>query len=246
MRNTSRLLFLINELLDLAKFDSGLASARKRCIDFAGLVRNVVTNFDSSQPRRIHLKGLNEPVPLEADARQMKKVLFNLLSNAFKFSDPEQGQVWIRLLVKETTVELEIEDNGIGIQSDQQGRIFDRFTQVEGSATRRYEGSGIGLALVKEIVTLHEGTIAVDSCLGRGSTFTITIPRGSNSSLGNVVSLEEEDDITFLPINRAADDVNEMPLIETTIADNRPIVIVADDNADMRTYLQRVLEGHIV
>ena len=67
LRNTSRLLFLINELLDLAKFDSGLASARKRCIDFAGLVRNVVTNFDSSQPRRVHLKGLNEPVPLEAD-----------------------------------------------------------------------------------------------------------------------------------------------------------------------------------
>ena len=241
LRNTSRLLFLINELLDLAKFDSGLASARKRCIDFAGLVRNVATNFDSSQPRRIHLKGLSEPVPLEADARQMKKVLFNLLSNAFKFSDPEQGQVWIRLLVNETTVELEIEDNGIGIPSDQQGRIFDRFTQVEGSATRRYEGSGIGLALVKEIVTLHQGTIAVDSCPGRGSTFTILLPRGSSNGQVNMLSAEEDEDITFLPINRVADQVPEAPWVDSAMASDRPMIIVADDNADMRAYLQRVL-----
>ena len=157
LRNASRLLFLINELLDLAKFDSGRTTPNKRCIDIAGLVGSVVMNFDSSPTRRIHVKGLMQPVALEADPLQMKKVLYNLLSNAFKFSDPHEGQVWIRLASKEHSIELEVEDNGIGIPRDQLERIFDRFTQVESSATRRYEGSGIGLALVKEIVMLHGG-----------------------------------------------------------------------------------------
>jgi signal transduction histidine kinase len=175
VRNASRLLFLINELLDLAKFDSGRAALRKRSLDFAALVRGVVTNFDSSPTRRIHLKGLTEPVALEGDSRQLKKVLYNLLSNAFKFSDPQTGQVWIRLASKDQSLELEVEDNGIGIPRQQLARIFDRFTQVEGGATRRYEGSGIGLALVKEIVALHGGTIAVESDLGRGSIFTMSL-----------------------------------------------------------------------
>ena len=97
LRNASRLLFLINELLDLAKFDSGRTTPNKRCMDFAALVSSVVMNFDSSPTRRIHVKGLMQPVALEADPLQMKKVLYNLLSNAFKFSDPHEGQVWIRL-----------------------------------------------------------------------------------------------------------------------------------------------------
>jgi signal transduction histidine kinase len=178
-RNNARLLFLINELLDLAKYDSGLVQLKKRCIDFALLVRTVAANFESGERRRIHFRGMDRPVPLEADPNQMKKVLYNLLANALKFSDPDEGQVWMRLISKDNQVELELEDNGIGIPRDQLKRIFDRFTQVEGSATRRYEGTGIGLALVKEIITAHKGKIAVESQLGRGSTFIITLPTGS-------------------------------------------------------------------
>ena len=243
LRNTSRLLLLINELLDLAKFDSGRAALRKRGIDFAALVRGVATNFDSSQTRRIHLKGLSQPVVLEADARQMKKVLYNLLSNAFKFNDPDEGQVWIRLDHKEDAVELEIEDNGIGIPHDQLERIFDRFTQVEGSATRRYEGSGIGLALVKEIVTLHGGKIAVESELGRGSTFTITLPRGGVGP-DHMVPLEDDDDAIFLPASSVSENEQRASLIPSpaTSGDrDRPLVLVVDDNADMRGYLERML-----
>ena len=130
MRNTSRLLFLINELLDLAKYDSGRAELRKRCIDLALLVRSVAANFESSQKSRVHLKGVSQAIAAEVDPGQMKKVLYNLLSNAFKFSDPDEGQVWIKLGSKEDVVELEIEDNGIGIPKEQLDRIFDRFTQV--------------------------------------------------------------------------------------------------------------------
>jgi signal transduction histidine kinase/class 3 adenylate cyclase len=240
IRNASRLLFLINELLDLAKFDSGRATLTKRCIDFAALVRGVVTNFDSSPIRRIHMKGLTEPVAMEADSRQLKKVLYNLLSNAFKFSDPQSGQVWIRLAAKDQSIELEVEDNGIGIPRAQLTRIFDRFTQVEGGATRRYEGSGIGLALIKEIVALHGGTIAVESDLGRGSIFTITLPRGNVSQDHIVAVSDEEDEQTFLPLRseEKQDDGVLSPPISNMDA---PLVLVVDDNADMRGYVERIL-----
>jgi signal transduction histidine kinase/class 3 adenylate cyclase len=240
VRNASRLLFLINELLDLAKFDSGRAALRKRCLDFAALVRGVVTNFDSSPIRRIHLKGLTEPVALEGDSRQLKKVLYNLLSNAFKFSDAQSGQVWIRLASKDQSIELEVEDNGIGIPRQQLSRIFDRFTQVEGGATRRYEGSGIGLALVKEIVALHGGTIAVESDLGRGSIFTITLPRG-NVTQDEIYALpEEEEEQTFLPLDSVEKQEPEALSLSTSET-TAPLVLVVDDNADMRRYVERIL-----
>lgn len=240
IRNASRLLFLINELLDLAKFDSGRATLRKRCLDFAALVRGVVINFDSSSIRRIHLKGLTEPVAMEADARQLKKVLYNLLSNAFKFSDPQTGQVWIRLAAKDQFIELEVEDNGIGIPREQLARIFDRFTQVEGGATRRYEGSGIGLALVKEIVALHGGTIAVESDLERGSIFTITLPRGNVTQDQVFAGPVEEDEQTFLPV-QSEDKQEGETLSPSNSKINAPLVLVVDDNADMRGYVERIL-----
>ena len=240
IRNASRLLFLINELLDLAKFDSGRATLRKRCLDFAALVRGVVTNFDSSSIRRIHLKGLTEPVAMEADARQLKKVLYNLLSNAFKFNDPQTGQIWIRLAAKDQFIELEVEDNGIGIPREQLARIFDRFTQVEGGATRRYEGSGIGLALVKEIVALHGGTIAVESDLERGSIFTITLPRGNVTQDQVFAGPVEEDEQTFLPV-QSEDKQEGETLSPSNSKINAPLVLVVDDNADMRGYVERIL-----
>jgi len=237
IRNASRLLFLINELLDLAKFDSGRASLNKRCIDFAALVRGVVTNFDSSPTRRIHLKGLAEPVAMEGDSRQLKKVLYNLLSNAFKFSDPQEGRVWIRMTTKDNCLELEVEDNGIGIPHSQLARIFDRFTQVEGGATRRYEGSGIGLALVKEIVGLHGGRIEAESDLGRGSIFTLTLPRG-NVSEDHVFISEEDDDQIFLPLQPDGEQVDALGSLANMTA---PLILVVDDNADMRNYVERIL-----
>ena len=237
LRNTSRLLFLINELLDLAKFNSGLMELRKQAVDFTAVVRMVAANFESGERRRIHFRGMNVPIPLEADANQMKKVLYNLLANAFKFSDPDKGQVWMRLDSKADWVELEVEDNGIGIPGDQLQRIFDRFTQVEGSTTRRYEGTGIGLALVKEIVTAHKGKITVESEVGRGSTFTIMLPRG-NASLDTIVTLEENEAL-FLPVPETA--LPEEAKLWPAASEEPPLLLVADDNADMRAYLARLL-----
>jgi class 3 adenylate cyclase len=193
--------------------------------------------------RRIHLKGLTEPVAMEGDSRQLKKVLYNLLSNAFKFSDPREGRVWVRLVTKDQSIELEVEDNGIGIPREQLARIFDRFTQVEGGATRRYEGSGIGLALVKEIVALHNGTIAVESDLGRGSIFTITLPRGNVTPDQVFAVSEEEEEQAFLPVQSHEEQGDGAPLRRPNVNVNAPLVLVVDDNADMRMYVERILRN---
>ena len=240
LRNTSRLLFMINELLDLAKFDSGRTQLRKRRVDLAVLIQNVAANFESSQKSRVHTKGLSQPVVIEIDPRQMKKVFYNLFSNALKFSDPEEGQIWIRVNVTERVVELDIEDNGIGIPPAQLQRIFERFTQVEGSASRRYEGSGIGLALAKEIVNLHGGTISVESEMGRGSTFTLKLPCGQVSN-EDVLEMDD-DEATVLPLaSHTQNEEGTADIGSSQSEDNLPLVLVVDDNADMRRYLNRLL-----
>src|SRR4029079_16881283 len=121
---------------------------------------------------------------------------------------------------------------------DQLSRIFDRFTQVEGGATRRYEGSGIGLALVKEIIGLHGGRIEAESDLGRGSIFTLTLPRG-NVSEDHVFMSEEDDDQIFLPLPPDREpEVNALGSLANVTA---PLILVVDDNADMRNYVERIL-----
>ncbi|HJR77178.1 MAG TPA: ATP-binding protein [Nitrospiraceae bacterium] len=240
LRNTSRLLFLINELLELARFESGRADLRPVCVDLAALIRNVAANFESSEWRRVCFDDPPAPVPAQVDVRKMTKVLSNLLMNAFKFSDPEKGKVWISLASDPTHALITIRDNGIGIAEDQLNRIFDRFTQVEGQATRRFEGSGIGLALAREIVTLHGGQIAVQSIVGEGSTFTITLPRGEVDS-HPLTSLDEEDTVVPLKSEGTRPSLEEVATIRDAAIADRPLILIADDNADMRAYLVRLL-----
>lgn len=242
LRNTSRLLFLINELLELARFERGRADLRTTCVDVAALVAHVAANFQSSTRPRLCVEVPSEPVPAQVDVRKMTTVLSNLLSNAFKFSDPETGRVWISLRPSATSVTIAVRDNGIGIPADQFDRIFDRFTQVEGQATRRFEGTGIGLALAKEIVALHGGTISVHSTVGEGSTFTITLPRGEITT-AEVVPLGAEDTTVPLPLTEAVQTPERGERGSDHGGPDLPLLLVVDDNADMRAYLARLLGG---
>jgi signal transduction histidine kinase len=240
LRNTTRLLYLIDELLDLAKFDSGRATVHKRPMDLAQLARDVAAHFETGPQRRVHFTGLSNPVRIQGDQRQLKKVLSNLLSNAFKFSDRDKGEVWITVEHGEGTAQVQVKDNGIGIPREHVARIFDRFTQVESSVTRRYEGTGIGLALVKEIVTLHGGTISVDSEMGVGSTFCVVLPVGDIDGLDTVCL--EEGELNLPPLEEPGLAGQPQPHhTEPALSDERPVVLVADDNPDMRAYLERLL-----
>ena len=240
LRNLGGLLFLINELLDLARFESGRVELKKQSINVVRLLRDIAGQFESSHTRRIHFRGFNEPVILEADAKQLKKVFTNLLANAFKFTEAPDPQVWVRLQAQKEWVEVEVEDNGIGIPPEHLAHIFDRFTQVEGSATRRYEGSGIGLAVVKEIVAGHGGSIRVESEPGRGSTFTVTLPRGNPGSLPDPHQLEKEDEY-LVPLSK---DFEGVPILTLPKEQpDGPLVLVVEDNPDMQRYVSRILSA---
>ncbi|EQD48476.1 ATP-binding region, ATPase-like domain protein, partial [mine drainage metagenome] len=119
----------------------------------------------------------NDVTLLRADKGKFKQILYNLLSNAIKFT-PEDGQALIKTRTKPRASQLvvQVKDSGIGIDPEHHDQIFSEFFQVQGSADRRFEGTGLGLALVKRLVGLHGGTIKVDSQLGRGASFTVTLP----------------------------------------------------------------------
>ena len=238
--NSKILLDLINDLLKLAKLDSGHFKLQKRSIDLNPFIRRIVSNFEASAKKRLHLREMKGVIPIEADPRQLKAVFYNLFSNGLKFSDPQEGQVWVSLSLKNRQVLVEVRDNGIGIPRDQLGRIFERFTQVEGSPNRRFEGTGIGLALAKEIVTLHEGQITVQSNPNQGSTFTIMLPCGSARE-DNLVNIEDDDAQAFPdPSGFKKPEVSlEVPFSQTV--EEKPLVVVAEDNVNMRKYLERIL-----
>ena len=196
-RNAHRLLGLINQLLDLSRLEAGAMKLHASRMNIVPLVKGISYSFESSAGmRRIELEVVanQQDIEVYADREMVEKILGNLLSNAFKFT-PEGGRVTVTVTeVRTQNSELRVQnwgpqtetawakilvsDTGIGIPPDQLNRVFDRFYQVDASQTREHEGSGIGLALVKELVELHHGTVQVQSEMGRGTTFTVLLPLG--------------------------------------------------------------------
>lgn len=242
LRNASQLLLLINELLDLSRLEAGRSQPSKRTVDLAALIRRAAANFQSEDQEKIVLSGCGHKVLAEIDAVQIRKVLYNLISNGLKFSDEQKGKVQISLAERNSNIIIEIKDNGIGMPANQLGLIFERFTQVKGGATRRHEGTGIGLALAKEFVEAHLGDISVASELELGSTFTVNLPRG-------VVSDIDTDDM-------GADDSEMLDFLERVVLskDNTDAqgkkredrydastILIVEDNDDLRSYIERLL-----
>jgi signal transduction histidine kinase len=147
-------------------------------VDMAQVTQQALADFRSwAAQKNVALRGeVATGLPLvRGEARQLRKVVDNLVHNALKFT-PEGGGVNVRLSHDERGVKLEVSDTGLGIPADQLERVFERFYQVNGSIQRRYGGTGLGLALVKEIVEAHGGMVIAESELERGSTFTVWLP----------------------------------------------------------------------
>ncbi len=178
--NALKLLKLINDLLDLAKIDEQYLRLRTEQTDLVELVSEIVEQAQPLAARKdiaLELEIRGSVADLQVDVERMERALVNLLSNALKFTDPG-GHVKIWMDVSDTEVQIGVRDSGIGIASDQIERVFERFSQADGSATRRYGGTGIGLALAKEIIELHGGTISVESQPDYGSEFVAHLKRG--------------------------------------------------------------------
>jgi nitrogen-specific signal transduction histidine kinase len=178
-RNDLRLLKLVNALLDFSRMEAGRAQTSYQPTDLASFTSEIASAFDSAM-KNAGLRFLVECLPIAdpvyVDRDMWEKIVLNLLSNAYKFTF--EGEVALTLKSVDGAVELRIRDTGVGIPEEHREHVFERFHRIESTHARTYEGTGIGLALVEELVRLHGGTVRVDSAVGAGSTFTATIPRG--------------------------------------------------------------------
>lgn len=258
-RNARRLLSLINQLLDLSKLESGSMELKSEQHNIISFLKSLFYSFESiAEAQKIKLKFESDlsNVPVVFDPDKMEKVIYNLISNAFKFT-PADGEIKIKVSVIESLkVEIRISDTGKGIPEDRLSHIFNRFYQVDDSLTREHEGTGIGLALTKELVELHKGSISVKSKVGEGSEFIIQLPLGNlNVDKEKLVEISSEQ---FFPNNipnelEIADDIvtdnpvsgvrnPESGLMNPASEESKDIVLIVEDNADVRTYIREQLE----
>ena len=256
LRNSRRLLRLVNQLLDLQRLDAGKMQPSFRPTDLVAFCRTTVDSFRPYCDKKgIHLiTQLEECPPLYLDIERFDKVLYNLLSNAMKFT-PSGGSITITMTNANSHCLLQVKDTGIGIRTEQIPYLFERFRQAEGSASRSYEGTGLGLALVKELVEMHGGKISLESVYGEGSVFTVWLVKGSthlpaerllevpadfHSGKVTVELADVEAEMVEEEEKQAL--IGESDLVKTE-GDIKKLssVLVVDDNPDLRTYVARIL-----
>ncbi|GAB3984543.1 two-component regulator propeller domain-containing protein [Spirosoma terrae] len=248
-QNSNRLLSLINQLLDLSKLEANQLKAAPQPGDIAVFIRTLARSFNSlAESRQISFSfaQTQDHVQASFDRDKIEKIITNLLSNAFKFT-PVGKQVLLRIDYpsSETTDELVItvEDTGIGIAPANLAAIFERFYQVDSKANRMYEGTGIGLSLVNELVKVLGGTIDVASTEGIGTSFTVRLP---------LVRLEQQirSDNSELPepIERSTTSPSDLSDTSSTAPTTDNVLLIIDDNADIRAYVRSVFESdyHII
>jgi PAS domain S-box-containing protein len=268
-RNALRLLKLVNTMLDFSRIEAGRVRASYRPTDIAAFTADLVSNFRSAC-EKAGLRLTVDCAPFSGgeevylDRDMWEKIVLNLLSNAFKFT--LEGEIEVRLAAVEGHARLTVRDTGVGIPREELPRMFERFHRVDHTRGRTHEGTGIGLALVNELVKLHGGAVTVDSEIGEGSTFTVTIPLGkahldperiesatglSSTSVAPAAYIEEA--LRWLPDE--SDTVTDTSQITARdesaraaegwsgdeLAGVKPRILWADDNADMRTYVSRLL-----
>jgi signal transduction histidine kinase/CheY-like chemotaxis protein len=240
MRNGQRLQRLVNDLMDFASIEAGRANAVRVETDVAGFTAELAGVLRAAAERAgLRLSVDCPPLarPVYVDPRMWEKVVLNLLSNAVKYTFV--GTISVAVHAADDGVVLTVADTGIGIPAGELPLIFDRFHRVQGSLARNREGTGIGLALVRELVGLHGGRVSVASDPGAGSTFTVTVPYGSPDA-------EVDAAHPTIPSEAAhgtaeAWETDVAPRAQPSAPAGTTTVLVVDDNADMRTYLTRLL-----
>jgi signal transduction histidine kinase/DNA-binding response OmpR family regulator len=249
-RNALRLRKLVNTLLDFSRIEAGRIEAVYEPVDLAEYTTELASAFRAAIDKAgvrfvLDCEPIGDPVYL--DREMWEKIVLNLISNAFKFTF--EGEIRVAIRRAGDHAALEVRDTGSGIPADQLPHVFERFHRVEATKGRTHEGTGIGLALVNELVKLHGGTIQVESVLGAGTAFTISVPLGhshlpeaqvararSLPSTGVGADAFVEEALRWLPEEQAS------PVAEVA-HDDRTTILVADDNADMRGYIKHLLGG---
>jgi len=240
-RSGQNLLNLINQILDLAKLESGKLQLHLGKTDMVATVKYIVEAFQSFAASRLvqlHFLAETEQLEMDIDREKVQMILSNLLSNAIKFT-PENGHIYIHIDQISTNGQLccqiKVRDTGIGIPEDKIEQVFDRFYQVDNSATRPAEGTGIGLTLTRELVLLMGGRITVNSKIAAGTTFTVTLPVTTKSP-----AAESQAPVVSVPLP-----VSLQPIV-TPAPENqdKPLLLIVEDNDDVREYLIGCTAGY--
>jgi signal transduction histidine kinase/DNA-binding response OmpR family regulator len=248
-RNSLKLIGLVNQLLDLSKLEAGEMTIRATQTDVIAFIKEIVLSFTPLADRKKITLKLNhdeEQILAYLDRDKIYKIINNILSNAFKFT-AEDGKINISIVKNISMIEIKISDTGIGIPEEKIDKIFDRFYQVDGSHTREQEGTGIGLALTKELVELHKGKIEVESKEGEGSTFTISFPLGKDhlqpeqiveidKSEDHILSLQEVDPTLYSSYQNKFD-------TESLTHSQKPTLLVVEDNTDVRSFIRGIFKN---
>jgi PAS domain S-box-containing protein len=270
-RNALRLLKLVNTMLDFSRIEAGRAQASYQPTDIAAFTAELASNFRSACDKAglrltVDCTRFDGGEQAYLDRDMWEKIVLNLVSNAFKFT--LEGEIEVRLTTDDGHVRLTVRDTGVGIPREELPRMFERFHRIDHTRGRTHEGTGIGMALVHELVKLHGGAVNVDSKIGEGSIFTVSIPLGNAhldpgriekatelASTGVAPAAYIEEALRWLPDestissgqNRivAGDESGRAAegLHEEEFAGAKPRILWADDNADMRTYVSRLLDG---
>lgn len=258
-KSASRLLRLINQILELSKLQFSKPELKATAVNSVDLIRGVTATFQSLADARgiaLEFESDGEEIPLYCDQEQIETVCINLVSNAFKFTDTS-GRITVRVLRvpadpkhPDGAMEFEVSDNGIGIPQEHVRHIFDRFYRAGSASEKQYEGTGIGLALTKELVELHHGTIAVQSELGKGTTVTVRLPLGrSHLREDQIVSKTIQSHAQppamadMLSVHSAAGDMDVAEVNGT----EKSLILLMDDNEDVRSYVKSILDdGYIL
>jgi signal transduction histidine kinase/DNA-binding response OmpR family regulator len=280
LRNARRLQRLISQLLDLSRLEAGKMSLHTREEDVVALVKQYVQHFESQAT----IKGINlrfsaaaGPIRAYIDREKIENIVYNLVSNAFKFT-PGDGEInvsvaelplsradsaeGVKFDCRHGYVKIAVRDTGCGIRADRIGRIFDRFFKADDSTTREHEGTGIGLALTRELVELHKGKISVRSVEGRGSTFIVLLPLGKDHLKAGEIAAEPADHLEGTGLGESAmvERVRKKSITRLNGAEGEytvsagggqkpgarstrksAIILIIEDNADLRAYIRDIL-----
>ncbi|MFF3865291.1 SpoIIE family protein phosphatase [Micromonospora sp. NPDC001898] len=252
-RNALRLLKLVNTVLDFSRLESGRLAAHYEPTDLADYTSRLASTFRSAAERvslRLTVDCPPLPGPVFVDRDMWEKIVLNLVANAVKFTF--HGEIRVRIRAVDGAARLEVTDTGVGIPPEELSRVFERFHRVPGVRSRTHEGTGIGLALVRELVEMHGGRVEAHSRVGAGSTFTVTLPFGSahlpadrvqtDVPAASSVPAELAQARLFAAENALWADA--APVTSSAAPAGRPPagrILFADDNADLREHVARLL-----
>jgi signal transduction histidine kinase len=259
-RNSLRLLKLVNTLLDFSRIEAGRIQASYEPTDLAFMTAELASVFRAAI-ERAEMKLVIDCVPLRepvyVDREMWEKIVLNLISNAFKFTF--EGEIEVSWRAAGEMAELTVRDTGTGIPAHELPHLFDRFHRVDSARGRSYEGSGIGLALVQGLAKLHGGNVRVESEVGHGSSFVVSIPLGKSHLPADRIKAERTIDSTGLRSDAYVAEVlrwlpdasstGQTPDVSADVRRKSPPhsgrkaqrILLADDNADMRDYVRRFL-----